>query len=95
MEKKPPWLGDETPFSGIGVIGAVVIFESLLGPRDADEDLILRCEIIFPEGEVTTLESEEVGRACGEKRLEVWSVGVGGVLVIVGGSGRRVSDGGV
>ena len=43
------------PFSGVGVSGADVIFDNLLGPRVADPDLTRRCDIMFPEGDVTTL----------------------------------------
>ena len=56
-EKKlpPPWvvLGVAAPFSCRGVSGADVMFDSLLGPN-VDPDLILRCDIMFPEGDVTT-----------------------------------------
>lgn len=51
-----PWVvfGVENPFSFRGVNGADVMFDNLLGPN-VDPDLILRCDIIFPDGDVTTL----------------------------------------
>ena len=43
-EKKPPPPGVRGPFSGVGVRGASVKFESLLGPILVPEpDLIRRC----------------------------------------------------
>ena len=54
VEKNPPcWLG--LGFSGVGVNGADVIFDNLLGPRVTDPDLTLRCDIMLPDGDVTTL----------------------------------------
>lgn len=67
-----------------------MIFESLLGPRAAEFDLTLRCDIMFPEGDVTTLELDDgTGSELPLSRLEekrpAWSsVGVGGVLTING-----------
>jgi hypothetical protein len=67
------------------------MFESLLGPKVADPDRILRCEIMFPEGDVTTLgfatTGSEVSRSLLDgNRGELGSVGVGGVLTIIGAS---------
>lgn len=42
-----------SPFSCNGVSGAEVMFDNLLGPN-VDPDLILRCDIMFPDAEVTT-----------------------------------------
>jgi hypothetical protein len=42
VEKKPPEPGVVEPFSGVGVKGADVILDNLLGPRVADPDRILR-----------------------------------------------------
>jgi hypothetical protein len=88
-EKKPPPPGVVEPFSGVGVKGADMIFDSLLGPKVPDPDLILRCEIIFPEGDVTALEFVMMGSGIGRsllvgKRGELESVGVGGVLTMIG-----------
>jgi hypothetical protein len=56
LEKKPaPGVGG-TAFSGVGVRGAVMKFESLLGPMLAAEpDLALLCDIMLPDGDTTTL----------------------------------------
>jgi hypothetical protein len=67
------------------------MFESLLGPKVADPDRILRCEIMFPDGDVTTLgfatTGSEVPRSLLDvNRGELGSVGVGGVLTIIGAS---------
>jgi hypothetical protein len=96
VEKKPPDPGVVEPFSGVGVRGADVIFDNLLGPKVADPDRILRCEIIFPEADVTTLGFEaagsEVSRSrTGEKYGKLGSVGVGGVFTI---RGAMLSPGG-
>jgi len=77
------------PFSGVGVRGADVILDNLLGPRVADPDRILRCEIILPEAEVTTLEFDVAGSETPRSRSvskcgELCSVGVGGVFTIRG-----------
>jgi hypothetical protein len=65
-----------------------VILDSLLGPKAAELDLTLRCEIMFPEGDVTTLAFREIGSEFTLSRFEVnrspGSVGVGGVLTITG-----------
>lgn len=92
-EKKPPCPGVVT--SGVGVNGAGVIFESLLGPNVTPEpDRLRRCDIMFPEGEVTTfgfVPAPEVGRSGdfdsllenrGEPKAD--SVGVGGVFTMIG-----------
>jgi hypothetical protein len=42
VEKKPPDPGVVEPFSGVGVKGADVIFDSLLGPKVPDPERILR-----------------------------------------------------
>lgn len=66
------------------------MFESLLGPRVAEFVLTRRCEIILPEGDVTTFALIEVvdsdvprSRVEGN-RGDPESVGVGGVLTITG-----------
>jgi hypothetical protein len=66
-----------------------VIFESLLGPSAADPDLTLRCDIMFPDGDVTTLGFVVTGSDVPRSRLDsnrgaLGSVGVGGVLTIIG-----------
>lgn len=77
------------PFSRVGVKGADVIFESLLGTSVADPDLPLRCDIMFPDGDLTTFEFEpnDSGDRCSRKsenRGTLGSVGVGGVFTIIG-----------
>lgn len=54
-EKKP--LGDGGgPFSGVGVRGASVKLESLLGPMLVPEpDLMRRCDFELPDGETVML----------------------------------------
>lgn len=104
LEKKPPWLllGVAEPFSGVGVRGADVIFDNLLGPKVADPDLILRCEIIFPDREVMTLGLELVAlgseaprsRLFTAKRGDPGSVGVGGVFTIIGAGSTDPGGGG-
>lgn len=64
-----------------------MILESLLGTSVADPDLSLRCDIMFPDGEVMTLGFEvelEPRSRLFEKRGEPESVGVGGVFTIIG-----------
>lgn len=97
-EKNPPVPGVVEPFSGVGVKGADVMFDNLLGPRVPDPDFNLRCEIMFPEGEVTTLEFVIIGSVVDLSLLigksgELESVGVGGVLTMMGAT--RSADGGV
>lgn len=91
-EKNPPcWFGPGVEaFSGVGVRGAEVMFESLLGPRVPEFVLTRRCEIILPEGDVTTFAFIEVvgsevprSREAGNTGV-LESVGVGGVLTITG-----------
>ena len=67
-EKKPVcccvFPGVIDPFSGVGVRGADVILESLLGPifpLASDPERMRRWEIIFPDGEVTTFGFEVTG----------------------------------
>jgi hypothetical protein len=84
------------PFSGVGVNGADVMFDNLLGTTEAEPDRIRRCDIMFPEGDITTFGSEfvgDVGLLEVAKRGELESVGVGGVLTIRGAGPFR--DGGV
>ena len=76
-------------FSGVGVRGADVMLESLLGPKAVDVDFTRRCDIIFPEGDVMTLgfEAAEPGVPRSEadgKRGTLGSVGVGGVFTMIG-----------
>ena len=78
--------------SSVGVSGAEIALESLLGWPTADADLARRCDIIFPEGLTTTPvcspggplagTSFRFGDACGV--IERGSVGVGGVTVVRG-----------
>jgi hypothetical protein len=90
-EKNPPCgfvPGLVAGFSGVGVKGAEVMLDNLLGPRVADPDRIRRCDIILPEGEVTTFEpaaatGEDVIISCAPAEDPV-SVGVGGVFTITG-----------
>lgn len=53
-EKKPPELVDVfvVEFSGVGVSGAEVLVESLLGPNEIEFVLARLCDIMFPEGDV-------------------------------------------
>jgi hypothetical protein len=81
-------------FSGVGVRGADVLLESLLGPNVVDADLTRRCDIIFPEGDVMTLgfEAAEPGvprSEAGGKRGAPESVGVGGVFTMTGAGSVR------
>lgn len=89
-EKKPVcWAlvpGVIDPFSGVGVRGAEVMFDSLLGPifpLACEPERMRLCDIIFPEGDVTTLGFFATGDDPA-KRGELLSVGVGGVLTIAG-----------
>jgi hypothetical protein len=89
VEKKPPDPGVVEPFSGVGVKGAEVMFDNLLGPSVADPDRILRCEIILPDAEVMTLGfavtgSEDPRSRTVSKCGELVSVGVGGVFTMRG-----------
>lgn len=89
VEKKPPELGVFAPLSNVGVKGADVIFDNLLGTNVFDPDRIRRCDIIFPDGDVTTLVFVLIGSGAAWSRLEenrgeLVSVGVGGVLTIIG-----------
>ncbi len=104
LEKNPdPGVnGAVVGFSGVGVRGASVVLESLLGPRiDADPDRARRCAIVLPKDATGTLGAglakagelslaEPLCSLCplGEEK----SVGVGGVFTIIG---RADSDGGV
>lgn len=91
LEKNPaPGVGGAA-FSGVGVRGADMILESLLGPMlVAEPDLALLCEIMLPDAETTTL-----GLLRGECLLfrGDLSTGVGGVLTIAGPG--ELDDGGV
>lgn len=97
-EKKPVccgFPGVTDPFSGVGVRGADVMFESLLGPilfpLANDPERIRLCDIMFPDGDVTTFGFDEIGDP--EKRGEAVSVGVGGVLTIAGAAFSTVVGG--
>lgn len=100
-EKKPVccvFPGVTDPFSGVGVRGADVIFDSLLGPilfpLANDPERMRLCDIMFPDGDVTTFGFVEIGEP--EKRGEAVSVGVGGVLTIAGaGAAFSIVVGGV
>jgi len=96
LEKNPLCVfGVIDPFSGIGVNGADVMFDNLLGPSAADPDLARLCDIIFPEGDVMTFGFDVTGSDDPRsrrvvKRGTLESVGVGGVFTIIG----AVSPGG-
>lgn len=101
FEKKPPppGVGGTVGFSGVGVNGASVLLDSLLGPiLDPDPDRARRCEIMLLGG-TTTVFGMELPKTS-ELRLaeplcslgDDESVGVGGVLTI---TGRADSEGGV
>lgn len=99
-EKNPPcWAtpGVVEPFSSVGVSGALMIFESLLGPSADDVDLTRRCDIMLPEGETTIsirggTTGSEMPRSRAVGNRAAVSVGVGGVFVI---KGADLSPGGV
>jgi hypothetical protein len=59
VEKKvAAWLPGETgpgPFSGVGVRGADVVLESLLGIIVPEPALALRWDIMFPDGDALVL----------------------------------------
>lgn len=96
------WAADHIPeknpvggvlLSCVGVNGALVMFESLLGTKVPDPDLSRRCDIMFPEGDVTMFEYAAIAGdifgcsfGCGLKGNSgvLWSIGVGGVLTITG-----------
>ena len=67
-----------------------MMFESLLGPSAFESDLTLRCDIMFPDADVTTLGFDVVGSdaprslVLDSKRGVLESVGVGGVFTIIG-----------
>jgi len=103
-KKLPPWFegfGLEDPFSWRGASGADVIFDSLLGPNTADPDRILRCDIMFPDGDLMTLGfaiGSDAPRSlwlAGEKSTVSGSVGVGGVFTINGAGSPGAAGGGV
>lgn len=76
------------PFSRVGVNGADVILDNLLGPNDVP-DFTLRCDIMFPDGDVMTFGLDVTGSDDPRSRLlakrgVLESVGVGGVLTIIG-----------
>jgi hypothetical protein len=88
-EKNPPEPGLDAAFSGVGVNGAEVILDNLLGPNALVPDLTRRCDIMFPEGEVTTFELVTAGGGSETPRSRADaecspSVGVGGVFTIRG-----------
>lgn len=87
-EKKPLFVGGG-PFSGVGVKGASVKLESLLGPMLFPEpDLMRRCDLELPDGDTVMLGM--VGRSVLPARpLDPWRAcvrpgGVGGVLTMAG-----------
>lgn len=82
------------PLSGVGVSGAGVIFESLLGPIAPDPALLLRCVIMFPGDEALELARERAGEDLELSGCE-GSVGVGGVLTMTGGVVLSPASGGV
>jgi hypothetical protein len=101
-EKKPlgDWGGPAVPpgvltSSSVGVNGADIEFDNLLGGFVAER--ARRCDIMFPEGETTTL-GLDCELACFVADFELFvdsvgdtgfmSVGVGGVTSVVGASIR-------
>lgn len=92
--KKPEVAPDGVvaPLSGVGVRGADVIFDSLLGPSVADPALPLLWAIMLPVGDelMVVLAGEPPALAgellAGESLIAEWleSVGVGGVFTITG-----------
>lgn len=92
LEKKLDCAG-AGPFSGVGVRGAAVMLESLLGPSaDVGLDFTRRCDIILPEGETTTFRSRLRALAPAIESMESSIVGVGGVFTM---TGVLSSEGGV
>lgn len=97
-KKPPPGAGVPGllagPVSGMGVKGAFVMFESLLGPILPDPDLPLLWAIMLPwaappivsveafAAASTTVCEPGPGEECAKGAL--WSVGVGGVLTMTG-----------
>lgn len=86
IEEKKPLVVGGGPFSGVGVKGASVKLESLLGPMLVPEpDLMRRCDLELPEGETVMLGM--AGRSVLPARpLDPWRAcvrlgGVGGVLL--------------
>jgi len=84
--------GEVGPFSGVGVRGAEVTADSLLGPAAPEPALGRRWLIMFPFGDASVFER---GLAVGVPPRSgwLWSVGVGGVLTMTGVASS--ADGGV
>lgn len=66
-----------------------MILDNLLGPNDIDPDCTRLCDIIFPEGDITTfglavIGSDDPRSLLSENRDILDSVGVGGVFTIMG-----------
>lgn len=72
----------------MGVNGADCILDNLLGPSVAEPDLTRLCDIMFPDGDVTTFDvtgSEDPRSRFAEgNRGVLKSVGVGGVFTMIG-----------
>ena len=91
-EKKPVALGVGSPLSSVGVRGAVVMLESLLGAITADPDLALRCALmlcndgLLPSKLTRKPPPFRADLVSGEdpRTESPLSVGVGGVLTITG-----------
>lgn len=74
------------PPSGVGVKGAGVMLDSLLGPRPVELALPRRCWIMLP-GEALVCGGDPAGASLAGVNWNVgwlWSVGVGGVLTMTG-----------
>jgi hypothetical protein len=83
--------GETRPLSGVGVSGADVIFDSLLGPI-APEPALRRWVIMFPFGDASEL-GRELPKEVAARSGWLGSVGVGGVLTMSGAP--ESADGGV
>lgn len=92
-EKNPDVaLGGRGTFSDVGVSGAGVMLESLLGPIFPEPARFRFCDIIFPVGELPfAFASDEACLAAVDRsRGKPGSVGVGGVFTICGLEGSVV-----
>ena len=83
-------LGETGPFSGVGVRGAGVTVDNLLGP--SEPALLRRWDIMLPVGDASDLERGLAVEAAARSGC-LTSVGVGGVLTITGVAAS--ADGGV
>lgn len=86
-EKKLPVGRGDWAFSGVGVRGAAVMFESLLGPALPEPDLPRRCASVGTGSTglgAALLVAFFVGVWLNRSWGLLWSVGVGGVLTMTG-----------